>query len=332
MTDRRYSFSWTQANPNPEHTGIEHLQQMIAGDLPMPPMTQLMNLQLLEVEPGRVVISTEPSEMHYNPIGTVHGGLAATLFDTALGLSILSKFPAGSIPATIELHVNYLRAMRVDTGRVICEGKAIHVGRQLATSEAKLIGESDGKIYGHATTTCVVMPMPDAMDADTTTYSTDITWEDPMPGVQAGMQMLGLDYMQALSRGEYPIPPIASLMGMSMANIIGGKAEFGAIPKPYQTNLMGSIHGGFAATLLDSALGCAVHTTMPDGLVYTTAELKVNYIRPITPESGEVRAIANVIHSGRRMAIADAKLVDADDKLLGYGSTTCLVFPNPMLK
>ena len=202
----------------------------------------------------------------------------------------------------------------------------------MATSEAKLVGEADGKLYGHATTTCIVMPMPDEADIDTTTHSTDITWEDPMPGVRAGMQMLGLDYMQALTRGEYPIPPIASLLGMSMATVSEGHAEFGAIPQAHQTNLMGSVHGGFAATLLDSALGCAVHTTMPDGLVYTTAELKVNYVRPITPDMGELRAIANVIHSGRRLAIADAKLVDDNDKLFAYGSTTCLVFPNPMRK
>ena len=116
MTDRRYSFSWSQANPNREHSGIEHLQQMLAGDMPMPPMTRLMNLQLEAVESGQVVLSVEPSEMHYNPIGTVHGGLAATLFDTALGLSILSKLPVGVFPATVELHVNYLRAMTADTG------------------------------------------------------------------------------------------------------------------------------------------------------------------------------------------------------------------------
>ena len=111
-----------------------------------------------------------------------------------------------------------------------------------------------------------------------------------------------------------------------------GEAEFVCTPGERHTNPLGTVHGGLAATLLDSAMGCAVHTTLEPGIGYTTAELKINYIRAMTPQTGPVHAVGKVVHVGRQMAVAEGRLTGADGRLYATGSTTCLVFPLPPAK
>lgn len=136
--------------------GLDFFKAWLSGEIPAPPIGRLMGFELLEVEAGRIVFGCQPGEYHYNPIGSVHGGVAATLFDSALACAIHSLLPAGTGYTTIELHINYLRPVTIETGYLRCEGKAIHVGRRVATSEARLT-DKDGKLYGHATTTCVIL-------------------------------------------------------------------------------------------------------------------------------------------------------------------------------
>jgi len=152
------------------------------------------------------------------------------------------------------------------------------------------------------------------------------SWDDPKAIAQHAMTMTGLEFIQAMIAGEIPPPPITQLMNFTLGEAREGMAAFVGDPAEYHYNPIGAVHGGFAATLLDSALGCAVHTTLPAGTGYTTLEIKVNYIRPITGESGPMRAEANVIHSGRRTAIAEAKLTDEQGKLYAHATTTCMVF------
>jgi uncharacterized protein (TIGR00369 family) len=140
-------------------SGVEFLQAIIAGEIASPAIGKALGFELLEAEEVRVVFGGKPEEYHYNPMGIVHGGLAATLLDSALGCSVLSTLPKGIIFTTLELKVNYIRAMSTQTGYVRCEGKIIHAGRQMATSEAKLV-DADGKLYAHGTTTCLVFPIP----------------------------------------------------------------------------------------------------------------------------------------------------------------------------
>jgi uncharacterized protein (TIGR00369 family) len=111
---------------------------------------------MTEVSEGRVVFAIEPAEYHYNPLGTVHGGVTAILLDSALGCAIQSMLPAETGYTTIELKVNYLRPLTVKTGTVYCEGKIIHVGGRIATAEGRLTDET-GKLYAHGTTTCIIL-------------------------------------------------------------------------------------------------------------------------------------------------------------------------------
>ena len=139
----------------------------------------------------------------------------------------------------------------------------------------------------------------------------------------------GLELMQALLAGEVPAAAMATTLDFVVVEIGPGRAVFQGTPGPAHTNPMGGIHGGWYATLLDSALGCAVHTMMPVGRGYTTAELGMNIVKAIPPKVQRVRAMGTVIHCGRQLATAEARLVGPDGTLYAHATTTCLVFEMP---
>jgi uncharacterized protein (TIGR00369 family) len=141
--------------------------------------------------------------------------------------------------------------------------------------------------------------------------------------------LTGLQVLHKMLAGELPYPHIADTMDFGLVEVEFGKAVFQGTPQLKHYNPLGSVHGGWYATLLDSALGCAVHTTMAVGMGYTTAELSANIVRAASAKSGPLRAIGQVIHTGRQMATAEARIVGPDGKLYAHGTTTCLVFPLP---
>lgn len=136
----------------------------------------------------------------------------------------------------------------------------------------------------------------------------------------------GLDMLQAMLRGELPYPPIARTLSFQLLEVDVGRAVFQGAPGPDHLNPMGGVHGGWYATLLDSALGCSVHTMLPPGRGYTTAELGVNLVRAIGPKVQRVRAEGKVVHCGRQLATAEARLFGPDGTLYAHATTTCLVF------
>ena len=159
-----------------------------------------------------------------------------------------------------------------------------------------------------------------------TTRSRTITWQDPTASAAAGAQLSGLDYIRAIQSGEIPPPPIAVVMNFSIAELEEGRAVFEGEPGEEHYNPIGVVHGGYASTILDSVLGCAVHTTLPVGVGYTSQTLEVKYLRPINRDTGAVRAEAHVVHRGSRTATSEARLVAAaTGKLLATGTSTCLI-------
>lgn len=139
----------------------------------------------------------------------------------------------------------------------------------------------------------------------------------------------GLELMQRMVDGHYPSPPMAKQMNFRLEEVSEGRAVFRGAPGAHHLNPAGVIHGGWAATILDSALGCAVQTTMGIGETYTTAEFKVNLIRRITPETGEVICEGRVIHKGRSLAVSEATLKDSQGRLLAMGTETCAILTPP---
>jgi uncharacterized protein (TIGR00369 family) len=147
-----------------------------------------------------------------------------------------------------------------------------------------------------------------------------------VPSPEQAHGKTGMQFFQAIFAGEIPYPPIGQTLDFLPVEVEPGRAVFQGRPQIGHYNPLGTVHGGWIATLLDSCVGCAVHSTLPAGKAYTTAELKLNYVRPVTTRTPVLRAVGNVIHVGNRMATAEGKLVGPDGKLYAHASTTCFIF------
>ena len=163
------------------------------------------------------------------------------------------------------------------------------------------------------------------MSIEETARTRTFSWQDPTAGVQAGKKMSGIEYLRAMQKGELPPPPVADLLEMRVAEVSEGRVVFAMEAKEYQYNPLGSVHGGVMATILDSALGCAVQSMLPQGTWYTTIELKVNFLRPMTSQTGTVYSEGKVIYLGGRIATAEARLTDEAGKLYAHATTTCML-------
>ena len=139
------------------------------------------------------------------------------------------------------------------------------------------------------------------------------------------LSVSGLDYLRGVLRGDYPAAPIAATLGFTPVEFDHGRAVFEGTPERFVYNPIGAVHGGWAATLLDSAMGCAVHTTLPAGKAYTTVDLSISMVRAITERVGRVRCEAKIIHAGSSIATAEGRIVGADGTLYAHGTSTCLV-------
>ena len=152
-----------------------------------------------------------------------------------------------------------------------------------------------------------------------------VKWHDPAPALQAMRRMSGLEALKAMQSGELPPPPAIALIGIKMIEVSEGSVIFCIEPAEYHYNPLGTVHGGITATLLDSAMGCAVQSLLPAGAGYTTLEIKVNYVRPITVATGTVTCEGTCIHRGGRIAIAEGRVTDAMGKLYAHATTTCML-------
>jgi uncharacterized protein (TIGR00369 family) len=154
----------------------------------------------------------------------------------------------------------------------------------------------------------------------------EICWEDPASLGTASREISGLELLQDMLAGRRPAAPIMSLMGMTFAEISHGLVVMSLTPQECQYNMLGTVHGGVMATLLDSVMGCAVHSTLPARGGYSTVEIKVNYVRPITLEVNSLRAEGRVLHAGRRIVTAEGAVRDSTNHLYAHGTSTCLLF------
>lgn len=154
----------------------------------------------------------------------------------------------------------------------------------------------------------------------------DVTWDDPLVSAALAQDMSGLDYLRAIAEGRISIPPIAALLGMGIVEVQPGRVTFSLDVGEHLYNPIGSVHGGVFCTLLDSAMGCAVHATLDRGQAYTTLELKVSLVKALTVSTPTVAATGAVISAGRRVVTASGQITGPDGTLYAHATTTCLVF------
>jgi uncharacterized protein (TIGR00369 family) len=161
IVTRQRSFSWEDpaatAALGRDLDGLDYIRRIAAGTMPPPPIAELLGFSIVDAGPGRAVFAMQPAEWMYNPIGSVHGGVAATILDSCMGCAVHTTLEAGVGYTTSDLQVRYIRAMSVGSGRVLAEGRVLHAGRRTATAEGRLLAESDGTLLAHATTGCLIL-------------------------------------------------------------------------------------------------------------------------------------------------------------------------------
>jgi uncharacterized protein (TIGR00369 family) len=165
----------------------------------------------------------------------------------------------------------------------------------------------------------------DALPATTAGRRREVTWDDPGVGAALALELTGLDYLRGIAEGRIPAPPIAALLGLGIVAVEPGRVTFSLDVGEHLYNPIGSVHGGVFCTLLDSAMACAVHSTLSLGRAYTTLELKVNLVKALTVETPRVVATGQVISSGRRVATASGQITGPDGTLYAHATTTCLI-------
>ncbi|HEY0247805.1 MAG TPA: PaaI family thioesterase [Gryllotalpicola sp.] len=163
-------------------------------------------------------------------------------------------------------------------------------------------------------------------DTDVSRRSLTIEWEDPAPAAARMPEMTGLDYMTGYLDGSFPVPPIARLMGLVVTEVEPGRVVFECTAGEQHYNPIGTVHGGLACTMLDSAMGCAVQTTLPRGQGYTSIDINVSYLRPILADSGTLRCEGVVTKPGSRVAFAEGRLYDGAGRLVATATSSLMVF------
>jgi uncharacterized protein (TIGR00369 family) len=151
-------------------------------------------------------------------------------------------------------------------------------------------------------------------------------WADPAPAAAAARELDGITFLREMMAGRFPPPPIAATLGFGLVSVEPGKAVFDITPAEYHYNPIGSVHGGVCATMCDSACGCAVHSMLPAGAFYTSLDLSVKFIRPVTAQTGRLLCKGTVEHLGSRTALATARLTDSGGKLYAQATSSCLIF------
>ena len=159
--------------------------------------------------------------------------------------------------------------------------------------------------------------------------SRTVSWHDPAITALGALERSGLETMRAIRDGELPAPPIAQLMQFDIVDLAEGRVEFSCVLDESVYNPIGVVHGGLVCTLLDTVAGCAVHTTLPQGMAYTSIELKVNYLRAVHAHSGPLTAVGTVVKPGRRVAFSEGEVRDSAGRVVATASSSLLVFPIP---
>ncbi|GIF13234.1 PaaI family thioesterase [Actinoplanes teichomyceticus] len=171
--------------------------------------------------------------------------------------------------------------------------------------------------------------MTQTQDAAVPTRTRTFSWTDPTEHVKLLARRSGLEILQAMAAGEVPPPPIFQLIGGSGLHAREGSVTIGLDPQEFHYNPIGTVHGGIISTLLDTAAACSVQTTLPVGVGYTSMDLNVKFLRPVTVDSGTLTCTGTVLQRGRRTALAEARLTDARDRLVAHATSSCLIFDLP---
>lgn len=312
--------------------GIEQLRGLIAGESPQPPLGRLTGLRLEAVGEGTATFRMPLTGWLLDGTGSLAPGPLTIPADAAMACAIMTQLPPGTPFTTSELALRVLRPVR--TGGVIhADGQVIGQQAPIMLADVTL-RDDDGTLVAHGTSTCVTLPAggphfaPSTPTADEPVGDDPDPWErqpPPPPDTSQAPSELGLLEAQL---DEELMAPLQYLTGLAVTELAEGEATFSlptvgwlCAPPP------GRVQGGVVATLADAAIAGAIRTTLPPGTSFTPVELKLNYLRPLATDGREARAQARLLHAGRRIAVGQADVMDADGRAVAVASGSGLLGP-----
>jgi uncharacterized protein (TIGR00369 family) len=307
-------------------SGREQVQALVDGAVPAPAIHYLTGMHPTAVGAGTAEFQMPATGWLASPSGMILGGVLAMLADGPLGCAIHSRLPPGTAYTTSELSMSYLRPGITDGRTLTARGRAIHVGRTLALSDA-LVTDEDGRDLAHATSRCFVFapqevpdPPPPLPPLEDPGHDTLPPYVRPAEGVvmpEAVWQTQpGLEILRGWIDGSLPAPPISHLTGLRPAAAEEGRCGFVMPATGWLASPTGAVEGGALVMLADAALTGAVQTTVPAATRFAPIDITVKFIRPVMPGAGELSAGAQVVHRGKTLAVAEGQVRNAQGKLV----------------
>ena len=318
--------------------GIEQLRAALAGYQPRSPISHLTGMQLIEAGIGTAVFEMPLSDWLCAPQGAISIGPLALVADTALGAAVQSGLPAATPFVTSELSIRKLGPVQPGAS-VVARGSLLTARRAIALSEVSLT-DAHGGLLAHGSSLCFVLPKlsrvaesPAQLEpVERTVYETSDPWERaPRGGVvsqDVWDRLSGLEVMRARLGDEVSPAPIAQLTGLRLVAVSEGEATF-VLPASewLSASPPGRVQGGAIALFADAALSTAIQTTLPARTALSPIDLKVNYLRPLASDGREATARGTVMHAGRRIAVAQAEVHDADGRRVALATGSAMILP-----
>ncbi len=315
--------------------GLHGARQYVRGELPVGPIHRLTGLRPTDAGPGRSTFSMPITRWLEDPFGIVWAGAFALLADAPLGVSIWTGLPAGKMVTTSELNLSFVRPFTRNTGNIVGRATSVHQGNQVGLSAVE-ISDREGRLMAYGTTRCLVVDAPIDMEAEYPEPDTGPNEpadpylrpppEDSYFDLETIVQGRPIDVQRRIIAGDV-IPNAARLFGWSW-DVEGPGSVTGTFKTtPWFSAGAPFLYGGLLALLAESATGSAVYSTLEPGEVFATLDMNIRFTRPVMIGSGEIKGIGRVQHTGKRMRIASADLINSEGKRVAMATSSALVVP-----
>jgi uncharacterized protein (TIGR00369 family) len=304
--------------------------------LPAPPITHLSGLVVEEASEGASTWSMPASPWWLTAVGAFAGGTLAFVADAALAGAVFASLPAGTGLVSSDLSINFLEPSGPANERLIARGTVIDISRRQGLSEAR-VEDARGRLLAHATSRCVIQPLPfeppappvEFPSVETATYDTPDPYLRPVESDGVPQEVWdrtsGLDLVHGWRNGDCVPSPICSLLGLRFVEAAEGSVTLAAPASLWFCTGFGTFYGGVLSALADAAINAAVTTTLPPGTSFGTLDLKVNFLRPVTPDGRELEARATVEQRGRKIAVSTARIDDADGRRVAMATGSAMI-------
>ncbi len=315
------------------HGGLDFFRAVARGDIPQAPVHAIADMRLTGAEPGYSRFEWDPGPHTLNPMGGVHGGAYALLLESAAGAAARAGAEAGLALRAVRLNVDFLRPLAAGAGTVVCEGRTVKPGRRIVLADAAM-ADRQGRETGRAQAVFAAAPaedsaLPSGEPPPFVESEYRAEWGDLGATRRASAGKTGFELMFGGEQDGPPANPFGQTLGFAFASAGDGEVVIVSDPAERQRDATGRIHNGVAATLIDSATGCAFLTTLPAGYIFSTVSLTCDFFRPVGLDTGPLTCTGRVVERGSDLSVADAAVTGPDGAVHARGAAVCVALPIP---